>query len=361
MNEKMRELYMEALALAYFSLAGTPSGKGRNAPLTSPVEFDSKTLESLCDQGLIRYTAGNKNVTICEDGVGLGEVFATGIGILVAGMPGFGQDAWSEEAPGGEILHFPVGGNKPASSNSAGKKGVVGTGVPLYMVPNTPASRPQFDPTQYRPLTEKRGFLFRVTLELEDGYECWREVLMPANCSFLDLHLAIQIAFDWDDAHLFDFKMNARGQKIHIDEASFLDPSLPPAVGPKEAIVEADDIFLSDVFPKSRTATYTYDYGDDWTHRIKLVKTYPTCPVEGPTLVAGVGQAPPEDVGGAWGFEDFLKVLADKKHPEHKDMSEWAKDMGWKKNFDLEETKELLEEDFYAGRDEWNYRLGLEQ
>lgn len=360
MNEKMRERYMEALALAYFSLAGTPSGAGRTASATSPVEFGQQTLESLRDQGLIRYTTGTKTVTVGEKGLGLGEFFATGIGILVAGVPDFGQDPQVEQAPRSEVLHFPASGKKPAT-NGAGKKRPASAGSTLFMAPSAPASRPQFDPTEFRPLTEKRAFLFRITLELEDGRECWRETLMPANCSFLDLHLAIQIAFDWDDTHLFDFKMNARGQKIHIDEASFLSPSFPPAVGPQEAIVEADDIFLSDVFPKSRTATYTYDYGDNWVHKIKLVKTYPTCPVEDPTLVAGAGQAPPEDVGGPWGFEDFLKVLADEKHPEHKGMTEWAKEMGWKKDFDLEETKELLEEEFYVGRVEWNYRLGLEQ
>ena len=32
---------------------------------------------------------------------------------------------------------------------------------------------------------------------------------------------------------------------------------------------------------------------------------------------------PPEDVGGAWGYSDFLVIIHNKKHPEHKEMREW--------------------------------------
>jgi hypothetical protein len=36
-----------------------------------------------------------------------------------------------------------------------------------------------------------------------------------------------------------------------------------------------------------------------------------------------VGSQPPEDVGGVWGYQDFLDVVRDPRHPEHEDMVEW--------------------------------------
>lgn len=33
---------------------------------------------------------------------------------------------------------------------------------------------------------------------------------------------------------------------------------------------------------------------------------------------------PPEDVGGAWGYEEFLEALADPGHEQHDDMVRWS-------------------------------------
>ena len=37
--------------------------------------------------------------------------------------------------------------------------------------------------------------------------------------------------------------------------------------------VDAHHIRLDDVFPRTRIARYSYDYGDGWEHRVKLVET----------------------------------------------------------------------------------------
>ena len=36
-----------------------------------------------------------------------------------------------------------------------------------------------------------------------------------------------------------------------------------------------------------------------------------------PRCVAGAGACPPEDVGGTYGYAEFLKVIRDARHPEH--------------------------------------------
>jgi hypothetical protein len=52
---------------------------------------------------------------------------------------------------------------------------------------------------------------------------------------------------------------------------------------------------------------YVYDVGDDWRHKVVLEKILP---VEGatnhPVCLGGDRRCPPEDVGGAYGYSDFL-------------------------------------------------------
>jgi hypothetical protein len=45
--------------------------------------------------------------------------------------------------------------------------------------------------------------------------------------------------------------------------------------------------------------------------------------LEYPRFLAGESRAPPEDVGGIPGFEEFLKAMAKLRHPERKRMIEW--------------------------------------
>ena len=70
---------------------------------------------------------------------------------------------------------------------------------------------------------------------------------------------------------------------------------------------------------------YDYDFGDGWSHNVKLEKVldeaepdthYPRC-------VGGENACPPEDIGGVWGYADLLEAINDPDHPQHDDMIEW--------------------------------------
>ena len=83
---------------------------------------------------------------------------------------------------------------------------------------------------------------------------------------------------------------------------------------------------IADYFTLSnRTAAYVYDFGDDWQHSVVLEEIAPledagTLPV----CLAGRRRCPPEDCGGAWGYEHLLAVLADPSHEEHEDLLAWV-------------------------------------
>ena len=40
--------------------------------------------------------------------------------------------------------------------------------------------------------------------------------------------------------------------------------------------------------------------------------------------IEGARACPPEDVGGVWGYGDFLEAISDPNHESHAEMVEWA-------------------------------------
>jgi hypothetical protein len=76
--------------------------------------------------------------------------------------------------------------------------------------------------------------------------------------------------------------------------------------------------------------------GDDWEHRIRLVRVIENHDQESPFLLKASGQTPPEDVGGVMGFTNFREIMSNPEHPEYEEMKEWS--LYWSP--DLEEWKQ---------------------
>ena len=53
---------------------------------------------------------------------------------------------------------------------------------------------------------------------------------------------------------------------------------------------------------------------------------------------------PPEDVGGPFGYIEFLQAFAHKTHPGHEEMVDWAGEYFDPERFDLSEANEMLAE-----------------
>jgi Plasmid pRiA4b ORF-3-like protein len=45
-----------------------------------------------------------------------------------------------------------------------------------------------------------------------------------------------------------------------------------------------------------------------------------------PRLIEAKGHCPPEDVGGPWGYGEFLEAIADPSHERHRELKEWFAD-----------------------------------
>ncbi len=58
---------------------------------------------------------------------------------------------------------------------------------------------------------------------------------------------------------------------------------------------------------------------------IKLEKWFENTTTEGlPFLLEAAGRCPPEDVGGAPGYAEYLAAISDPGHPEHEHMRLWG-------------------------------------
>jgi len=149
----------------------------------------------------------------------------------------------------------------------------------------------------------------------------WRRIVVPASYNFWDLHVAIQDSMGWLDYHLHVFRiMNPETNvtdEIGIPDDEPIDDGLEYLPGWKLPI-GAYFIKLGNM------AEYNYDFGDGWEHEIvfegvllKEPKTkYPKC-------IDGGRACPPEDCGGAHGYNEMLKIVHNRAHKEHKSMMDW--------------------------------------
>jgi len=161
----------------------------------------------------------------------------------------------------------------------------------------------------------------------------WRQIKVPDNYSFWDLHVAIQDAMGWSDMHLHSFQVNEPTRKVP------LVIGLPDDNSPDD-ILAGWDILIADFFLKEKTtALYVYDFGDNWQHKITFEGyVEPDLDVDYPICTAGERRCPPEDCGGPGGYEQFLKVLNDPNHDDYQDLIESGAEFFDPEEFDPNEV-----------------------
>jgi len=147
----------------------------------------------------------------------------------------------------------------------------------------------------------------------------WRQV-ETRDCSLARLHDIIQVAMGWEDYHLHRFQIGQRQYGI-------------PAPMDRDmgiTVIDERKVKLSEVIVgagKRVKFTYEYDFGDGWQHAIELEGTGPAeRGAKYPRCTAGERACPPEDVGGVWGYEEFLDAISDPEHERHEELIEWCGD-----------------------------------
>ena len=146
----------------------------------------------------------------------------------------------------------------------------------------------------------------------------WRRVLVPDTVTLLRLHLVIQAAFGWGHSHLHEF-IAGDGERYGTPDPMYDSPGS----------ITSENTRLTTALRKA-TLNYVYDFGDYWDHRIKVEKkTAPIPEFVLPFCSGGACATPPEDCGGAPGYAEFVRAMANPDDPEHDDLVEWIGTDAW--------------------------------
>ena len=161
----------------------------------------------------------------------------------------------------------------------------------------------------------------------------WRRLQVRGDVTLFKLHKILQAAMEWQDYHLHQFI---------VGEDYYAIPS-PDDAWPREAKNEKRAKLFQVAPAEKARFTYEYDFGDSWRHKILVEKIlHPELELEHPVCLAGKRSRPPEDCGGVGGYEEFLEIISDPKHPEHEDTLVWAGEEIDPERFDKEEINRLL-------------------
>ena len=143
-----------------------------------------------------------------------------------------------------------------------------------------------------------------------------RRIEVPFNIRLDRLHLAIQAAVGWTNTHLYEIRARDVGWGI---------PDRDRGDGPLDARKASLGDVSEDVGTK--TLRYLYDFGDGWEHTIKVEHLIDPEPgALYPRLIEASGRCPPEDIGGPWGYAEFLEAIGNPKHERHDEFKEWLAD-----------------------------------
>lgn len=170
---------------------------------------------------------------------------------------------------------------------------------------------------------DQQVYQFKISLK-DIKPPIWRKIQVPESYTFWDLHVAIQDAMGWYDYHLHAFNIvnpqTGIKEQIGIPYEEILAYE---EFG--EVILPGWKTPLSSYFSlQNKRASYDYDFGDGWEHRILLEKILPyNADQKYPLCIAGERACPPEDCGGIWGYENLLEIIKDPNHEEHTRMMEW--------------------------------------
>jgi hypothetical protein len=242
---------------------------------------------------------------------------------------------------------------QPSASIKASRY-IVGGKNGKYMYPNKEMYK-DLENLCGKSIFDGMAVVIRVTLDLENR-SVWRKLIVPLNTTFDALHEILQIAFGWKDYHLHEFFVYS-DEKIQNDLYRYHSSYHKEEYIPIVKLVCDDDneygfediiparvekgVALSEYIPKYRKLRYIYDFGDYWDHYIDVEEVVDDYFFNYATCIEGEGNAPPEDVGSASGYEEFLEIIADEQHPEHERMVEWGRYQGYK-DFDIEEVNSYL-------------------
>ena len=208
----------------------------------------------------------------------------------------------------------------------------------------------------------------------------WRRVILPAGATFNRLNDVIQNVTNFqsgypnDPRHLFEFDLGnlivtndeeaylehhhyKKNKKMYEERLKtipkeFLEFEITHQKRIRNEVRKPATVKIDKYIEEFKEIKYDYDFGDEWRFIVRLEDIVDDYYFGFPTLLDGAETAPPEDVGGIYGFYEFLKIYNDTKHPEHINIKEWA-ESSYFKEYNPEQINDSLKSIKYK-KTEWD-------
>ena len=180
---------------------------------------------------------------------------------------------------------------------------------------------------------ELPNYLIQIDLLGVSDPHISRTLSVPPLTTFHTLHCAIQVAFNWKNAHLHHFEVLDAPPTTNVSRPyeHRLFRSRAPSLLKLEPDPEPNDYDdgvisknskrwkLVDVFEKQRyknkQVEYVYDFGDNWEHSITLIGRADTS-TSSIICLSGEGGHAAEDCGGVTGWQELKTLYAEHQREE---------------------------------------------
>ena len=191
--------------------------------------------------------------------------------------------------------------HRPERALPLARPGPLGGRISLRMISRSPPSIPTYQ--------------VKVTL-LRIEPSNWRRLLLPGDATFGVLHWAIQQSMGWTNSHLHAFHRPDEPDVLITQPAFEIDYA---------EVIDEEEVSLLDVLEEENTAiVYEYDFGDSWYHEVLVERVFAESPRRRKLeCIDGARACPPEDVGGVYGYAEFLEAMGDPSHERHAELRKW--------------------------------------
>ena len=197
-----------------------------------------------------------------------------------------------------------------------------------------PVMRRNYVPfTTYEPMPDaaEKTLVLKIQMKGVTKPPMWREVEVPADYNFAELHDIIQIVTGLENSHLWQFNKSAYDDSLQIGIP--MDHDDPYGFGIESVTDVADETPLTKYLAqKGDELEYVYDFGDDWVFSVKVQKVNDSACESKSDLNAL------EDFGGPYSYEEIREIVSDDSVLTKKEKDAIAKNyLGW-----FENKKELI-------------------
>ena len=103
---------------------------------------------------------------------------------------------------------------------------------------------------------------YKIILQLYSNVETWRELIIPEDITFKQLHNIIQKVFGFYDYHLYDFQVPEKISDDSVDLNSIIKTV---------DYDNSNNVNIHEIFEDNSILLYVYDFGDNWEIVIKVM------------------------------------------------------------------------------------------